>query len=64
MDITAFISGKRDRALLVGSYDTYRSQLSSQLHAIRKRLGRTTPKNAKFAKKTPVTADNVASNHE
>lgn len=64
MDITAFVTGKRDRALLVGSYDTYRSQLSSQLHAIRKRLGRTTTKNAKFSKKTPVTAEDVGKNHE
>ena len=64
MDITSFIAGKRDRALLVGDYGTYRKSLSNQLHSIRKRLARTTPKNAKSAEKASVTAEDVGNNHE
>lgn len=64
MDITAFTIGNRDAALLVGDYNTYRSQLSRQLLAVRKRLGRATAKNAKFQPKAPVTAENVGQNHE
>lgn len=64
MDITQFAVGGRDSALLIGDYNAYRSQLSRQLLAVRKRLGRATPKNAKFAQKAPVTAENVAQNRE
>lgn len=62
MDITSFIAQHRE-ALLIGDYNTYRAQLSRQLQAIRKRLGRATPKREKFAKKE-VTAEDVGSNHE
>lgn len=64
MDITGFVSTKRDRALQVGDYDSYRKSLSRQLLALRRRLHRTTPKNAKFTAKAPVTVEDIANNHE
>ncbi|OQO02224.1 hypothetical protein B0A48_11778 [Cryoendolithus antarcticus] len=62
MDITTFLSTKR-QALLIADYAAYRSQLSRQILALRKRLGRTTPKREKFSKKS-ITAADVKSNHE
>ncbi|KAK5700716.1 signal recognition particle subunit srp68 [Elasticomyces elasticus] len=50
-------------ALLVGDYNVYRTQLSRQLLAIRKRLGRATAKKEKFAKKE-ISASDVGSNLE
>jgi len=64
MDITSFAIGNRESALLIGDYSTYRSQLSRKLLAIRKRLGRATPKNAKFQQKPPVTAEDIKKNNE
>lgn len=64
MEITSFTVGNRDNALLIGDYNAYRSQLSRQLLGVRKRLGRATAKNAKFQKKEPITAENVAQNVE
>lgn len=63
MDITQFAVGNRDSALLIGDYNSYRSQLSRQLLAARKRLGRATPKNAKFVQKPPISAENVGQDH-
>nr|POE61081.1 putative u6 snrna-associated sm-like protein lsm4 [Quercus suber] len=57
-----FIATRRE-ALLVGDYNSYRAQLSRQLLASRKRLGRATPKREKFAKKS-VTAEDIGNNHE
>ncbi|KAK4632678.1 Signal recognition particle subunit SRP68 [Fulvia fulva] len=62
MDITNFVATHRE-ALLIGDYNSYRAQLSRQLLATRKRLGRATAKREKFSKK-PVTAEDVGSNHE
>lgn len=64
MDITAFTIGNRDAALLLGDYNAYRKQLSRQLLAIRKRLGRSTAKGQKYANKSAVTAEDVAKNNE
>ncbi|TKX24055.1 signal recognition particle subunit srp68 [Elsinoe australis] len=64
MDITEFAIGLRDSALLVGDYKSYREQLSRKLLATRRRLGRTTGKNAKFQRKPSVTAENVKEKHE
>jgi len=60
MDITAFVAGKRE-TLLIADHATYRAQLSRQILATRKRLGRTTPKREKFARK-PLTVADVKSN--
>lgn len=62
MDITQFVASHRE-ALLIGDYNAYRAQLSRQIRASRKRLGRATNKREKFAAK-PVTAEDVGSNHE
>ncbi|KAI9816223.1 MAG: hypothetical protein M1827_001824 [Pycnora praestabilis] len=64
MDITTFIASHRDSALAMGDYNSYRIQCSRRLLTIRKRLGLTTPKGRKFTSKTPVSAEDVASNHE
>lgn len=62
MDITQFIATRRE-ALLIGDHNSYRAQLSRQLLATRKRLGRATPKREKFTKKA-ITAEDVGGNHE
>ena len=64
MDITRYIITHRDSALLVGDYKTYHQQLSRQLASCQKKLGRATPKNAKFSQKAPVTAEDIGGNHE
>jgi len=64
MDLTSFVTKNRERAFLVGDYSSYRSQVTRQLLSLRKRLGRTTPKNAKYATKASVTAHDISKNHE
>jgi len=64
MNITKFITGHRESALLVGDYNTYRVQLSRRLLTVRKKLGRATPKNAKYAPKPSITAQEIGSNVE
>ncbi|KAI5358016.1 Putative signal recognition particle subunit SRP68, SRP68 domain superfamily [Septoria linicola] len=62
MNVTQFVASHRE-ALLIGDYNTYRAQLSRQILAARRRLGRTTNKREKFAVK-PVTAEDVGSSVE
>ncbi|KAI4719693.1 hypothetical protein E4T48_04170 [Aureobasidium sp. EXF-10727] len=62
MDITTFTVGNRDAALLIADYNAYRKQLSRQLLALRKRLGRSTNKGQKYSNKSTVTAEDVAQN--
>lgn len=62
MDITDFVSKHRE-TLLIADYNTYRAQLSRQILATRKRLGRATNKREKFAPKA-ITAEDVGNNHE
>jgi len=64
MDITQFIYSRRDTALQLGDYAFYRAQLSRQLASTRKRLGRSTPKNAKYSTKAPITAEDIGGNPE
>jgi signal recognition particle subunit SRP68 len=64
MDITKFVVEYRESAFLLGSYDTYRAQLSRRLQTVRKKLGRATPKNAKYSAKAPVTAEEIGGNIE
>ncbi|KAJ4289228.1 signal recognition particle subunit srp68 [Kalmusia sp. IMI 367209] len=64
MDITKFVADYRESAFLVGDYGTYRAQLSRRLRIVRKKLGRATAKNAKYAAKVPVTAEEVGRNIE
>ena len=60
MDITKFFVSRRNDALLLGDYGSYRKQLSRQLLTLRRRLGRSTPKGRKYASKEPITAEDVA----
>ncbi|MCJ1251695.1 hypothetical protein MMC30_008930 [Trapelia coarctata] len=64
MDITKFVVSRRNDALLVGDYGSYRKQLSRRLLVVRRRLGRISPKNRKYAQKAPITAEDVSSNLE
>ena len=64
MEVTTFAIGRREEALLVGDYHSYRSSLTRQLQAVRRRLGRATPKNGKFQKQIPLTTENIKSNRE
>lgn len=64
MDITSFIASHRNDALLLGDYNAYRAQLSRRLLTLRRKLGRASPKGRKYTPKAPVTAQDVASNHE
>ncbi|KAH4083573.1 signal recognition particle subunit SRP68 [Parastagonospora nodorum] len=64
MDITKFVSEFRESAFLLGDYSTYHTQLSRRLRIVEKKLGRATPKNAKYAAKAPVTAEDIAKNNE
>ena len=64
MDITKFVSEFRESAFLLGDHGTYRAQLSRRLRIVQKKLGRATPKNAKYAAKAPVTAEDIKSNNE
>jgi len=63
MEITRFVVSGRDQALLYGDYSTYRTLLSRRLLSIRKKLGRTTKKGAKYTNKAPVTAQDIGSNN-
>ncbi|KAL8722980.1 MAG: hypothetical protein Q9181_007379 [Wetmoreana brouardii] len=63
MEITKFIVIQRDKALLVGDYGSYRKQLSRRLLVVRKKLNYAS-KGRKYTPKTPVTAEDVAGNHE
>jgi hypothetical protein len=64
MDITKFVVDYREAAFLLGDYGTYRAQLSRRLRIVRKKLGRATAKNAKYAAKAAVTAEEVKENVE
>ena len=64
MDITDFIVSQRQKALLVGDYGSYRKQLSRRLLVVRRKLNYTSVKGRKYAAKSPVSADDIAKNHE
>ncbi|GAP86279.1 putative signal recognition particle 68 kda protein [Rosellinia necatrix] len=64
MDITNFIVSARNQALLYGDYATYHRLLAKKLHASRKKLNIVNKHRAKFTKRDPVTAHQLAENHE
>ena len=64
MDITKYVVEYREAAFLLGGYSTYRAQLTRRLRIVQKKLGRATPKNAKYAAKAPVTAEDISKNIE
>ncbi|KAL8645319.1 MAG: hypothetical protein Q9210_006768 [Variospora velana] len=63
MEITTFLIARRDRALLVGDYSLYRQQLSRRLLVVRKKLNASST-GRKYAPKAPITAEDIAGNHE
>lgn len=64
MDITQFITSRRDEALLLGDHNSYRAQLARRILTLRRKLGRSTPKNAKYSPKERITAADIARNRE
>ena len=64
MDITSFVISRRENALLLGDYNSYRAQLSRRLLTLRKKLGRTTPKGKKYTHKAPIIVKDISGNHE
>ena len=64
MDLTEFIVSQRQKALLVGDYGSYRKQLSRRLLVVRRKLNYTSMKGRKYAAQTPISADDIARNHE
>ncbi|KAI9851892.1 MAG: hypothetical protein M1838_002463 [Thelocarpon superellum] len=64
MDITNFIISRREQALLLGDYSSYRAQTSRRLHTLRRKLNRTSSKGRKYVGGAPITAADVASNVE
>ncbi|KAI1747539.1 hypothetical protein F4782DRAFT_543438 [Xylaria castorea] len=63
MDITNFVVSARNQALLYGDYTTYHRLLAKKLHASRRKLNIATKNRSKFAKRDPVTAEQIAENH-
>ncbi|KAJ4989623.1 signal recognition particle protein [Stagonosporopsis vannaccii] len=64
MDLTKYVVEYREAAFLLGGYGSYRAQLTRRLRTVQKKLGRATPKNARYAAKAPVTAEDIARNIE
>lgn len=64
MDLTDFIVSQRQKALLVGDYGSYRKQLSRRLLVVRRKLNYTSMKGRRYAAQTPVSANDIARNHE
>lgn len=64
MEITSFIVTQRDKALLVGDYGSYRKQLSRRLLTVRRKLNHISYQGRKYAAINPITAEDIASNHE
>jgi signal recognition particle subunit SRP68 len=66
MDITSFVVGQRNKALLVGDYGSYRKQLSRRLLVVRKKLNyvSSTSKGHKYASKPRITTEDLSSKPE
>jgi len=64
MDITSFVLAQRDKALPIGDYGSYRTQLSRRLLTVRRKLNFKSVKAQKYATKAPVTVEDIRNNHE
>ena len=62
MDITQAIVSRRNEALVVGDYGTYRKQLSRRLLVVRRKLGRASLKGREYKAKPAVTVEDVSGN--
>ncbi|KAI0478898.1 hypothetical protein GGR56DRAFT_632449 [Xylariaceae sp. FL0804] len=63
MDITNFVISSRNQALLYGTHTTYHRLVVKKLHKSRKKLNIATRNRAKYSKKPPVTAEQIAGDH-
>lgn len=63
MEVTRFIISGRNKAKLYGDSAAYRTQLSSRIHNLRKKLGIATKPRAKYTTKAPVTAEDIGRDH-
>ncbi|KAL8830528.1 MAG: hypothetical protein Q9191_001375 [Dirinaria sp. TL-2023a] len=57
MEVTQFVVAQRDKALLVGDYGSYRTQLSRRLLTVRRKLNYTSVKGHKFLHLLLLTAE-------
>ncbi|KAI9819772.1 MAG: hypothetical protein M1826_001081 [Phylliscum demangeonii] len=64
MDITHYIVSHRNKNVQLNGYNGYYTHASRELAAIRKKVGRSTPKGKKYAGALPVSAEDVASKPE
>lgn len=64
MDITDFVVTQRDKALPVGNYGSYRTQLSRRLLRVRRKLDFQSVKAQKYTAKAPVSARDIRNDHE
>ncbi|KAI1327174.1 hypothetical protein F5Y16DRAFT_410518 [Xylariaceae sp. FL0255] len=64
MDITNFVVSARNQALLYGDHTTYHQLLAKKLHNSRKKLNIVNKNRSKYTKRGPVTAEQIAENHE
>jgi len=64
MDITHFVITQRDKALPVGDYGSYRTQLSRRLLTVRRKLDFKSVKAQKYAAKAPVSVEDIRNHHE
>lgn len=64
MDITDFIVTWREKALSIGDYSSYRTQLSRRLLVVRRKLKYTSTKGNKYSAKAPISVEDITENHE
>ena len=64
MDITNFVVSQREKALLVGDYGSYHTQLSKRLHVVRRKLNYTSTKGPNYSPKGPISSEDIKNNHE
>ena len=64
MEVTQFVVSQRDKALLVGDYGSYRTQLSRRLLTVRRKLNYTSTKGRKYTAKPSISVEDIKSNHE
>lgn len=64
MDITSYVSNLRENGLSAGTYTTYRTSLSRQLHSTRKRVSMLGPRKGYADKLGEVLPQDIGSNPE
>lgn len=59
MDITGFVVGRRERALLNGDHGLYWKQLTRRMAIVRKKLHQQSGRGKKYVRQTQITAEDV-----